>query len=229
MSQISEQTLERYEAWREQADPSDPVPEEFQELAAGAALMRESLRHQAQEVPDMAFAAMWSRIDEQIHRPVSPWSTLWARLTQSWRIPVTAMGGVCAVALVWVVIAPKDQGAPQLRGAMLPEKAPVEAAAQDVGAQEVAASAPSRRDFAARKRAVSKKLAMAPTELDAQVEAEVEPEVDEGETPDVNIEKIDFAQGGGRIDKIENARGTTTVVWIDGTRKKARKPKTMEL
>lgn len=225
MSQISEQTLERYEAWREQADPSDPVPEEFQELAAGAALMRESLRHQAQEVPDMAFAAMWSRIDEQIQRPVSPWSSFWARLTQSWRIPVTAMGGAGALALVWVVLAPKDQGAaPQLRGAMLPEQAPVE-----VAAQELAASAPSHRDFAARKRAVRKELAMASTELDAQVEAEAEPEVDEGAIPDVNIEKIDFAQGGGRIDKIEHARGTTTVVWIDGTRKKARKPKAMEL
>lgn len=228
MSQISDQTLERYEAWRAQADPSDPVPEELRELAAGAALMRESLRHEAQSVPDMAFEAMWKRVESEIQQPTSGWSSFWARWTQSWRIPVTAVGGACAVALLWIVVSPKDVVEPQMRTAMLPEPAQMEAMSTDV-------------------------VALAQAEPEAEVEAEAEPEAsDVGIAPPdgsqrrmrnkalasekapqqalgVNIEKIDFAQGGGRIDKIEHARGTTTVVWIDAARKKARTKKAMEL
>lgn len=217
MSQISDQTLERYEAWRAQADPNDPVPEELQELAAGAALMRESLKHEADAVPDMAFAAMWTRIESEIQRPASGWSSFWARWTQSWRIPVTAVGGACAVALLWIVVSPKEAAQPQMRAAVLPEPAPVEAHTKRL--------APASVDKLAQVEAESE-------EMEFPAEGKYDREIALGDpalAPQVEIEKIDFAQGGGRIDKIQHARGTTTVVWIDAARKKARTKKAMEL
>lgn len=193
---LDDALLERYEAWCNGSSAGDPVPEEFAELAAGSALLRETLAHEVDAVPDVAFAAMWSRVQSELeHPPRSFWSRTWERWTQSWRLPVTAMAGVAAAGLVWVVAQqPEPSSEPQqMRTAMLPEGAPVAARARSVVVDKVDAPQAAAAPLAAPR-----------------------------------IENIDFAQGGGRIDKIEHARGTTTVVWIEAPLA-ARAKKTMDL
>lgn len=203
---LSDDLLERYEAWREQSSAQDPVPPEFAQLAATSALLRETLNQEVQEVPDMAFSAMWSRVQSEIDQAATPW---WSRVSQrifsGWRMPATALAGACGLALVWFVVQPKPSPEPEMRSAMLPESAPV------LTQKEAPAT-----------------VAMQEAPELSEAEAE-EPELALPGAPAPAIENIDFAQGGGRIEKIEHAKGTTTVVWIDGARKGPRAKKTMEL
>lgn len=200
-----DELLGRYEAWREGADPQAPVPTEFAELAAGAALLRETLHHEVEAVPDAAFAAMWSRVQGEVQAAQeSTWSKIWNRWARSWRLPATAMAGVGAMALVWVVVQPKPDAGTEMRSAILPESF-------------VASAVESAAKLGASTMASSSTLAFAP-EAEAAASVLAAPQ----------IERIDFAQGGGRIDRIEHARGTTTVVWIEAPRK-GRGKKAIEL
>lgn len=191
----SDDLLQRYEIWRDGADPQAPVPAEFAELAAGSALLRETINQEVEALPDAAFAAMWSRVQGEIEAAQeSTWSKIWNRWSRSWRLPVTAMAGVGAVALVWVVVQPKPDAGTEMRSAMIPE-ASMPSAAESAAASAKAPAAGTtqgQRDWGS-----TSTLAFAP---------EMDPP---------QIEKIDFVQGGGRIDRIEHARGTTTVVWIE--------------
>lgn len=118
--------LERFEAWKDQASEADePIPTEFAELAAGGALLRETLNHEIDAVPDAAFAAMWSRVEAQIEEQAEPWwSRALQRWTRGWRLPVGAMAGACGVALVWIVVQPELSSSQdnEMRSAQLPAR-----------------------------------------------------------------------------------------------------------
>lgn len=234
--------LERFEAWKDQASESEePIPAEFAELAAGGALLRETLNHEIDAIPDAAFAAMWSRVEAQIEEEAQPWwSRAMQRWTQGWRLPVGALAGVCGAALVWSVVQPERSSTEkpqQMRSAQLPEGASAtrEAAAPSdlpqpaedhlemaakpvpsrVAERRAMKSAPGKKEaLRARKRMVAAVDAQASEVLEPAAQM---PQEEEMESPEAKEESSSTGQGQG-IERIDFARGGGRIGTIERPR-----------
>ncbi len=186
------------------------LTEDAEATLAELSLLRQAisvgLEAEADKVPEARFEQLWDEVERTLERDarlqqaadsdVSLWSRVSAFFKPLW-VPSAALAGVAAAAAIYI-----NSGEPEAT-----ENTAVSVASKDEPAQEAAdETMPPAPTAAPEERPDDRQ----DDRLAAKVEAEEMPSNSEAE-----IQRIEFGGKTGRIDKIENKQGITTVIWID--------------
>jgi len=162
------------------------------------ALLRQTIvvgrEAEAEKIPEARFEQIWDEVertlvrDARLQQAANADTSLWSRISAFMRplwAPTAAMAGVAAAALIYI-----NSG-----DAEPTENTSVSVASKDEPAQEAAQDP----------------MPLTPQDdmLAAKVEDDAAPANNEAE-----IQRIEFGGKTGRIDRIENTQGITTVIWI---------------
>lgn len=183
---------ERVEFERQLAD--DPVlRQQLASLDTTRALVVGEAQREADDVPAARFEQIWDRVEDELYAPPKAGAApvrpgFLVRLPRLW----PTMMAAAAAAVIALVVWPRD-GFDESGTASKPAVAVAPTAAPAPGSSVTPGSAERADDVVLPD--------PAPTETETE--------------SGVDIERIDFAGRSGRIAHIDDARGTTTVIWIE--------------
>ncbi len=187
------------------------LTEDSEAALAELSLLRQAisvgLEAEAEKVPEARFEQLWDEVERTLERDarlqqaadsdVSLWSRVGAFFKPLWA-PTAALAGVAAAAAIYIGSGESEPT----------ENTAVSVASKDEPAHEAA----------------DEKMPLAPTpaeddvRLGAAQDDRIAAKVEADEMPsnsEAEIQRIEFGGKTGRIDKIENKQGITTVIWID--------------